>query len=81
MYAVSLSPDIFQHLRRPCVSLHVYWNGSLQLLDWNGGLEWWNGTEELQIQQKMRSKGHNIVKYLVENFGIQVDANNKFNAR
>ena len=26
--------------------------GSLQSLDWNGGLEWWNGMVELQIQQK-----------------------------
>ena len=24
--------------------------GSLQTLDWNGGLEWWNGMVELQIQ-------------------------------
>ena len=26
--------------------------GSLQSLDWNGGLEWWNGMVESQIQQK-----------------------------
>ncbi len=26
--------------------------GSLQSLEWNGGLEWWNGMVELLIQQK-----------------------------
>ena len=30
--------------------------GSLQLLDWNGGLEWWNGMVESQMIQ--RPKGH-----------------------
>ena len=32
--------------------------GSLQSLDWNGGMEWWNGMVESQIQQKMRFNGH-----------------------
>ena len=27
--------------------------GSLQSLDWNGGLEWWNGMAESHIQQKI----------------------------
>ena len=30
--------------------------GSLQSLDWNSGLKWWNGMVELQVQQKMWSK-------------------------
>ena len=28
------------------------------MVDWNGGLEWWNGMVESQIQQKMRFNGH-----------------------
>ena len=39
-------------------------------------MEWWNH----KLSKKLiRSKGHNIVKCLVDNFGIQVDANNEFN--
>ena len=45
-------------------------NGSLQSLDWNSGLEWWNGMVESLIQ-KNEVKGHN--------FWIPDDACNKSN--
>ena len=38
-------------------------------MDWNGGIA---------NSANIRSKGHNIA-CLMDNFGIQVDANNKFN--
>ena len=40
------------------------------MVEWNGGIA---------NSAKMRSKGHNVIKCLVDNFGIQVDADIKFN--
>ena len=37
----------------------------------------WNG--RIANSAKMRSKGHNVIKCLVDIFGIQVDADIEFN--
>ena len=50
--------------------VYNHWTG---MVDWNGVMEWWNCKFS-----KMRSKGHNVIKCLVDNFGIQVDADIKF---
>ena len=40
------------------------------MVEWNGGIA---------NSAKMRSKGHNVIKCLVDDFGIQVDADIEFN--
>ena len=47
--------------------VYNHWTGTV---DWNGGIA---------NSAKMRSKGHNVIKCLVDNFGIQADADIEFN--
>ena len=50
-----LPPLAGDNRRDPVIKAGDGWDGSLQSLDWNGGLEWWNCNSA-----KMRSKGHNV---------------------
>ena len=69
------SLTVIDFLMSEADAAEIHEMGSLQSLDWNGGLEWWNGmvewNGEITNSAKNEVKGSQC---FVDNFGIQVDA-------